>query len=144
MNPCYPYGGKHDFESCAFDRSAISAFRLFIIPYSQKFVNLSGRYFMHNVVKIPTSAPAAMPNPHTKGSWTNSEGASSHKTATARAGDVADDGARDAHGDEPDFGREGGVQTRHGEVGAQTARQIEHEGEPAGKESGQDIFRDQK
>ena len=26
LNPCYPYGGKHDFESCAFDRSAISAF----------------------------------------------------------------------------------------------------------------------
>ena len=25
LNPCYPYGGKHDFESCAFDRSAISA-----------------------------------------------------------------------------------------------------------------------
>lgn len=93
LNPCYPYGGKHDFESCAFDRSAISAksgrrtgaasaFRLHIISYSLKFVNLSGKCFTDKVVRTPIIIPAATPKAHTAGSCTNRDGASITDTAT--------------------------------------------------------------
>ena len=69
LNPWCSYGSTHDFESCAFDHSAISALHLVILLYYSNFVNLSGRYFINKVDKTPITMPANTLNAHTNGSW---------------------------------------------------------------------------
>ena len=87
FEPSVPLRGTHDFQSCSLGRSDISAYALLcatlsIINFYSSFVNLSGRCFTDNIVKIPIITPAATLNAHTNGSCTYSDGDSSTSTAT--------------------------------------------------------------
>ena len=97
MNPCYPDRGKHDFESCAFDRSAISASSIYYTSLLELCQSFGQVFYRESGQNADNNAGGDADGAY--GGQLDEQRRRFHdRRGDARAGDIADDGAGDADG----------------------------------------------